>query len=217
MSRSRGANCDRDFSSLESSGSVSDRGGRLDDKVSMGLPTARSADPLAEPMDDDCTDDTARVTQAGSGGEGAIAVAAAPSHTRDPSLQEPKRPFRPQSCRLCTHSHIFATRSGLNDHATMYHGSYYSAHGDCFVKIPAEDILVKRAKVKAGQMHHRHPTKAPSRFSSVKVSPSKSFLDAVRSGPGKVRVGTPASRPLVSPLCCTRSSQARRQVARMVQ
>jgi len=115
-----------------------------------------------ELMDDDRTGDTGRVTQAGSGGDGAITVAATPPRTRGPSQQEPMRPFRPQSCRLCTHPHVFETRSRLDDHATMYQGSYYSARGDYFVKLPAEDILAKRAKVKARQRHHRHLTDSSS-------------------------------------------------------
>jgi len=128
MSYRRHANRDEEFSSTESSGSVSNRGRRSDDeKGSVVLSPARPDSPSVEPMDDDHAGNEGSATGVGSGDGKAIAVAAAPPRTRGPSQQAPKRPFRPQSCRLRDQPHVFEARSGLNDHATVHHGTFYSA------------------------------------------------------------------------------------------
>jgi len=106
-----------------------------DDLGRVSSPMVRSADPSVEPINDDRTGvegAVGNVTQAASGGDGDTAVAAAPQCTRGPNRQAPKRLFRPQSCRMCTNPHVFETSSGLNDHAAMHHGMYYSARWDHF-------------------------------------------------------------------------------------
>jgi len=35
--------------------------------------------------------------------------------------------YRPQACRLCGRTTMYLTRSGLSDHATVYHGCWYIA------------------------------------------------------------------------------------------
>ena len=58
----------------------------------------------------------------------------------------------PADCVACAHLQVFDTWSGLNDHATIYHGAYYSARGNRFVPIPGVDIRGRQEKVKAGQV-----------------------------------------------------------------
>jgi len=43
----------------------------------------------------------------------------------------------------------------LSDHTTIHHGCWYSSRDNCFVTIPAEELLAKHQKVHDGQVHRQ--------------------------------------------------------------
>ena len=78
--------------------------------------------------------------------------------TKTPSCKPPKHPFRPQACQLCNQLTVYQTRSGLSDHATIHHSSWYSACEDIFVPIPEVNLVAKHQQVHEGQAHKCHCT-----------------------------------------------------------
>jgi len=88
---------------------------------------------------------------------------------KDPHLL----PTRPQACRLCDRLTICQSQSGLSDHTTMYHGSWYrySACGDLLVPIPEGELEAKPRKVRDGQVHRRHCTDPPGASWDAGIGP----------------------------------------------
>ena len=137
---------------------------------------------------------------------------------RNLSLQALKYPFTPQACRLCSHPTVYRSRSGLSDHATIHHGCWYSTLGDCFVKIPAEELLAKHQKVRAGQVHRRHRVD-PTGSASVAPEHASSVSPRARHGS---RVHNPEAAvtrvsALATPSLTVPSQNTRLRTARVVQ
>jgi len=200
MSRKCHTPPDVELSDSENSSSESE-----DDETSnnmlecTGMPKERSVDPPAGSVG----------ANAHSGAVGGVGVSTwalagcgcaatkTPSHTKGAGRQPPKCPFKPQKCRLCNHLHVFETRSGLNEHATMHHGCYYSSHGDCFIPIPEVDLQVRWETVREGQQHCSPQVAAPS------FKPNSRL--------GRTRVGTLTQR-FAAPSHYTRASQGRNKI-----
>jgi len=65
-----------------------------------------------------------------------------------------RRGYQPRQCGLCSHHHVFDTRTGLNNHSTKQHGFYYSLKGDCFRPLVEADLRIRIPKIQDAQRHH---------------------------------------------------------------
>jgi len=71
---------------------------------------------------------------------------------RRPRQQQPRAPFEPRYCGQCAlpdRRTRFATRSSLNKHTVLQHGTWYHPGRDEYVPIPPDRLAAMRARYRA--------------------------------------------------------------------